>query len=157
MIPSDPDRARSTERWRGRNRKEVIEGMGGWQGTPSALAYKLQSKELFHTRPNTCCHWQMYKCVNTPELTGRHRLVCGQCSKWNCTLSHCRVLTGCKICICIHMSSYYETLCSSLFFLYPRLHLYSFHPSLPYSSSFFPPSPPNISVASPFLFAVKKS
>ena len=44
-----------------------MHGGGGGGGRPSALANKPQSKELFHTRPNTCCHWQLYKCVNTLE------------------------------------------------------------------------------------------
>lgn len=30
-----------------------------------ALSTSLQ--QLFHTLPNTCCYWQMYKCVNTLE------------------------------------------------------------------------------------------
>lgn len=56
MIPSGPDRAASTERHRGRSRKGSDREKGG---APSVLAYKPQLKELFHTRPNTCCHWQM--------------------------------------------------------------------------------------------------
>lgn len=55
------------ERKNGENVMEEGSGLRDGGGGPLALAYKPQSKELFHTRPNTCCHWQMYKCVNTPE------------------------------------------------------------------------------------------
>lgn len=57
-IPSGPA-------WDGSTERKKQKGCDGWGVL--ALAYKPQSKELFHTLLNTCCHWQMYKCVNTLE------------------------------------------------------------------------------------------
>lgn len=53
----------------GRRSGEEVMGAGMLAG-PSALALETQSKGFFHTPLNTCCHWQMWKCVNTLEARG---------------------------------------------------------------------------------------
>lgn len=76
------ERERERKKQKGSDgRGEGVYVGGAIGGRPSALAYKPQSKELFHTLPNTCCHWQMYKCVNTVEAysgtqTGQGIVMC---------------------------------------------------------------------------------
>lgn len=156
----DPQREEETERkWWGRGGDGGR--FGGRGGRPSALAYKPQSKELFHTPPNTCCHWQMYKCVNTLEAyretqTGLGIVMCKRQPLSKRTVS-VRMKSGFVIlhaCTVPTISMATQLILSNIYcfivflhlqryhyessFLYPQLQLSSFHPNPLPNLLFFP-------------------